>query len=1050
MKKNKLKKLSAWLLALAMVATMAPALPTKAVDEISAFTAHICRYDDSNGVVSYKIQGNDEATLVNGEADITTGVTYEILMTEKPGFPMDFDWENGDWDAHGMRSGSAPVVYVRGNSEEGGYTNTYKVGNEEYDISDMGDDNENTWSLTWTPKAGESMEINWSEYDAFGFDDQTQFQIELVPDSDKGRTILTMANGKALPGDAKCEHEYYGKKYNINVADVADVRVKFEPLGGTLLNNIRINDVNCLVNAAAVNPGETPEQPTFETAEDGSYVMSLTADQIKRASVDEDGNVTYDKTEDGKDLYAHLQIDGIWREDDPGEGPGGPELADEYTIDLSKGTLNGKTLSFEVDGETVSITLPEDAVIADGKVTLKSDAELVVSDNFEFGRMTVVLEAEDGFQARLNVDEDYVTSILDADCMHLPDALLSLKIIEGGGNAGPEPSPNPYEEIYGDKHATATVIVEGGVDFAVNGVGPEDFSKTEHEIEYPYDVEMKEEDPVNIRINSLLNTRYTSLTINGKDYSSYIPGYNDGEKDENTRRWEVIEATTGQFVSFEVPVTYSETYTINGTVVGIGQEADDEFSKADPNPEEANIYWPTGNFLWSNMSNDKDSDMYMDHTTVEFVSFEYQDAAGETVVIDDVDKMDKGYLYFDNNVNVGSCVLVAGGKLTVRLIPKYGYQVVEFDASGSEIIPGDEVGVYTFEIQNGNLHLGAKCGPVADEIATTSKVVTAGDIEIDGNELDMGTARLSVSDAKVTDAEETAFAKNAGADYEVGACLELDMNQVVFKGSKNQVWAKDKSTLKKAAKVTLEVGELDGDSVEIVHQKHDGTYETIPATYSKKDQTVTFETDTFSKFAIATKAKAPETTAAQAATTTEAATTEAATTEVVKGDVVKDTKSNGEYEVADTTKKEVEYKAPEDKATKNVTIPDTIEVNGTTYKVTKIKDNAFKNNKKVTNVTVGMNVKSIGKNAFSGATNLKTVIVGKNVTKIGANAFKGCKKLKTLKITSKKLTKKSVANNAFKGLTKKTTIKVPNKILKTYKKLFKKKGLSSKVKVKGY
>ena len=146
---------------------------------------------------------------------------------------------------------------------------------------------------------------------------------------------------------------------------------------------------------------------------------------------------------------------------------------------------------------------------------------------------------------------------------------------------------------------------------------------------------------------------------------------------------------------------------------------------------------------------------------------------------------------------------------------------------------------------------------------------------------------------------------------------------------------------------------------------------------------------------------------------------------------------------------------------------------GVTYKVTKIDDNAFKNNKTVTKVTVGSNIKTIGKNAFSGATKLKTVSIGKNVTevganafngcssltsvtlpskttKIGANAFSGCKKLKTIKITSTKLSSKTVAKNAFKGLTKATTIKVPKKKLSAYRKLFKQKGLSSKVKVKGY
>ena len=192
-----------------------------------------------------------------------------------------------------------------------------------------------------------------------------------------------------------------------------------------------------------------------------------------------------------------------------------------------------------------------------------------------------------------------------------------------------------------------------------------------------------------------------------------------------------------------------------------------------------------------------------------------------------------------------------------------------------------------------------------------------------------------------------------------------------------------------------------------------------------------------------------------------------------KGDVVKDDKTSVKVEVTDVKKKEVEYKEPANKKAKTVSIPATVKINGVTYKVTKIADNAFKNNKTVTKVTVGSNIKTIGKNAFSGATKLKTVKIGKNVTEVGANAFKGCssltsvtlpskatkiganafsgcKKLKTIKITSTKLTSKTVSKNAFKGLTKATTIKVPKKKLSAYKKLFKQKGLSSKVKVKGY
>ena len=124
---------------------------------------------------------------------------------------------------------------------------------------------------------------------------------------------------------------------------------------------------------------------------------------------------------------------------------------------------------------------------------------------------------------------------------------------------------------------------------------------------------------------------------------------------------------------------------------------------------------------------------------------------------------------------------------------------------------------------------------------------------------------------------------------------------------------------------------------------------------------------------------------------------------------------------------QIEDKEPTDKKAKTVSIPATVKVDGVTYKVTKIDDNAFK-----------------------GCSSLTSVTLPSRATKIGANAFNGCKKLKTIKITSTKLSSKTVSKNAFKGLIKATTIKVPKKKLSAYKKLFKQKGLSSKVTVKGY
>ena len=108
---------------------------------------------------------------------------------------------------------------------------------------------------------------------------------------------------------------------------------------------------------------------------------------------------------------------------------------------------------------------------------------------------------------------------------------------------------------------------------------------------------------------------------------------------------------------------------------------------------------------------------------------------------------------------------------------------------------------------------------------------------------------------------------------------------------------------------------------------------------------------------------------------------------------------------------------PKSKNAKKLTIPKTISANGKTYKVTEIKANAFKGMKKLTAVTIGENVKTIGK-----------------------SAFQNCAKLKTITIKTKKLTSSSVKSNAFKGIYKKATFKCPKGKASAYKKILLKKG----------
>lgn len=127
---------------------------------------------------------------------------------------------------------------------------------------------------------------------------------------------------------------------------------------------------------------------------------------------------------------------------------------------------------------------------------------------------------------------------------------------------------------------------------------------------------------------------------------------------------------------------------------------------------------------------------------------------------------------------------------------------------------------------------------------------------------------------------------------------------------------------------------------------------------------------------------------------------------------------------ADSKNPEVAYqKAAVTKGT--VIVPDTVEMNGTTYKVTSIEKKAFGTGKKI-----------------------KTIILGKNVKTIKKDAFAGCKTLRKIIVKTKKLTKKTVAKKAFRGVRKNVRIIVPKKKKQAYKKLFYQRGLNKKVKIR--
>ena len=146
---------------------------------------------------------------------------------------------------------------------------------------------------------------------------------------------------------------------------------------------------------------------------------------------------------------------------------------------------------------------------------------------------------------------------------------------------------------------------------------------------------------------------------------------------------------------------------------------------------------------------------------------------------------------------------------------------------------------------------------------------------------------------------------------------------------------------------------------------------------------------------------------------------------VKKGEVLK--KNGTSYQIADAKKLQVSYISPSKKKSGTVSIPSKVVIGGKTYRVTKIKKNAFKNNKKI-----------------------KKIIIPSSVVSIENYAFANCKNLKTIEIRTTKLKSKNISSKAFAKISKKVAIKVSKKQLKGYKKLLRKKGLSKMNKFKAF
>ena len=152
------------------------------------------------------------------------------------------------------------------------------------------------------------------------------------------------------------------------------------------------------------------------------------------------------------------------------------------------------------------------------------------------------------------------------------------------------------------------------------------------------------------------------------------------------------------------------------------------------------------------------------------------------------------------------------------------------------------------------------------------------------------------------------------------------------------------------------------------------------------------------------------------------------------GKEVTDSKTQTTYVVTNDDKSDhsVEFKESGSKAS-IIAVPASVKIDGASYKVTSIAEEAFKNNRTVTNVKIGANVESIGESAFEGCVKLKKITLSDSVKEVGDNAFKGCTKLETVTIPKNAT---NIGDNAFNGCKKLKKVTIGTKVQEIGKNAF--------------
>lgn len=189
-----------------------------------------------------------------------------------------------------------------------------------------------------------------------------------------------------------------------------------------------------------------------------------------------------------------------------------------------------------------------------------------------------------------------------------------------------------------------------------------------------------------------------------------------------------------------------------------------------------------------------------------------------------------------------------GSTVTIELLPDYGYQYVSGGLNGNQTMPDEGKASYTFTMPSNHLHLSAVFERSSDIVSVVSGKVSGASIQMPEGQIN-GNAEFSVTDSSTSDSSNFQVAASGAT---VGGLVDLTLNEVVLKGSTDEAWKTNITELEEEMAVNLQLADtLKGHSNYSVIRDHDGTVTKLDSTYNETTGILSFNTDSYSTYAIA-------------------------------------------------------------------------------------------------------------------------------------------------------------------------------------------------------